>query len=151
MKTLEESIQIKVPPEKIWNWLLKLTDNYLDWHKSHIKALWKMGEPNQIGSIMYFEEKIGEELLKMSAKVTKLGPNRFFEFKTVGSLKLLVPSGTFEIIPQGDNCIFKATLDFRMGKFLSKVAKKKMNEIRQHMIEEGKNLKKILENAENFI
>ncbi len=146
MKTLEESIQINVPPEKIWSWLLKLTENYLDWHSSHIKALWKMGEPNQIGSIMYFEEMVGSEFLKMSAKLTKLIPNSFFEFKTVGSLKLLVPSGTFEIIPQGNSSIFKATLDFRMGKFLSKVAKKKMNEIRQHMIEEGANLKNILEN-----
>ena len=146
MKTLEESILINVPPEKIWSWLLKLTDHYLDWHNSHIKASWKKGEPNQVGSIMYFEEMVGSEFLKMSAKITKLIPNSFFEFKTVGSLKLIVPRGTFEIIPKGDNSIFKATLDFRMGKFLSKIVKKKVNEIRQHMIQEGENLKKILEN-----
>jgi len=149
MKTLEESILINVPPEKVWSWLLKITENYCEWHSSHIKALWKMGEPNQIGSIMYFEEMIGNEMLKMSAKLTQLIPNSFYEFKTVGGLKLIIPRGTFEIIPKGNNSIFKATLDFRMGKFLSKVAKKKVNKIRQHMIEEGENLKKILENTRN--
>ena len=146
MKTFEESILINVPPEKVWSWLLKITENYCEGHTSHIKASWKMGDPNQIGSIMYFEEMIGNELLKMSAKLTKLIPNSFYEFKAVGSLKLLVPRGTFEIIPKGNNSIFKATLDIRMGKFLSKIAKKKVNEIKQHMIEEGENLKKILEN-----
>ena len=56
-----------------------------------------------------------------------------------------MPHGTFEIIPQGNKSIFKATLDFRMGKLLSKIAKKKVAQIKQHMIEEGENLKKILE------
>ena len=146
MKTLEESILINVKPEIIWNWLLKFTDNYCEWHPSHIKAFWKEGEANEIGSVMYAEEFIGDELLKMSSKLTKLIPYRFYEFKTVGHVKLLMPRGTFEIIPKGKNSIFKATLDFRMGKLLSKIAKKKLSQIRQHMIEEGENLKKILEN-----
>ena len=145
MKTLEESILINAKPEIIWNWLLKITDNYCEWHPSHIKALWKKGDPNEIGSVMYAEEFIGDELLKMSSKLTKLIPNSFYEFKTVGHVKLLMPHGTFEIIPNGNKSIFKATLDFRMGKLLSKIAKKKVAQIKQHMIEEGENLKKILE------
>ena len=145
MKTLEESILINVEPDIIWSWLLKITDNYCEWHPSHIKALWKKGNPNEIGAVIYAEELIGDELLKMSSKITKLIPNSFYEFKTVGHVKLIMPHGTFEIIPQGDKSIFKATLDFRMGKLLSKIAKKKVAQIRQHMIEEGENLKKILE------
>lgn len=45
--------------------------------------------------------------------------------------------------------IFTATLDFHMGKFLSKLAKKTVQQISQHMVEEGQNLKKILENLKN--
>jgi len=147
MKTLEESILIDAKPEIIWNWLLKITDNYCEWHPSHIKAFWKQGNPSEIGSVMYAEEFIGDELLKMSSKLTKLIPNCLYEFKTVGHVKLLMPHGTFEIIPKGNKSIFKATLDFRMGKLLSKIAKKKVAQIKQHMIEEGENLKKILETS----
>jgi hypothetical protein len=56
-----------------------------------------------------------------------------------------MPRSTFEIEPSGNDSIFTATLDFRMGKLLSKVAKKSMNNIIKHMQEEGDNLKKILE------
>ena len=134
-----------VRPEVLWNWLLQLAENYCEWHPDHLSAYWKKGEPNQIGSIMYFEENIKGEFLKFDFKLTQLVPNKFYEFKTLGTLKYIMPKGTFEIIPSEKGCIFTATLDFRMGKLLSKIAKKSMNKIIQHMQEEGENLKKILE------
>ncbi|NVM38176.1 MAG: hypothetical protein HWN81_21460, partial [Candidatus Lokiarchaeota archaeon] len=76
-------------------------------------------------------------------------PNKLYKFKTVGSLKLILIGGTFEIETSKNGSIFIATLDFRMGKFLSKTAKKTVGKITQHMIEEGQNLKIILE--ENII
>ncbi|MFX0030552.1 MAG: hypothetical protein ACFE8B_15175, partial [Candidatus Hermodarchaeota archaeon] len=81
------------------------------------------------------------------SKLTKLIPNRLYRFKTVGSLKLILAGGSFEIEPFENGSIFTATLDFHMGKLLSKLAKKKVQEISQHMREEGENLKKILEKA----
>ncbi|MFW9999723.1 MAG: SRPBCC family protein [Candidatus Hodarchaeota archaeon] len=146
MKTLKESIEINVPPENIWEWLLNFTDNYCEWHPSHIKSYWEEGEPNKIGSILYSEENIKGELLKMRSRVTDLILNKLYKFKTVGSLKLILIGGSFEIETSKNCSIFTATLDFRMGKFLSKVAKKTVGKIVQHMIEEGQNLKIILEN-----
>jgi hypothetical protein len=125
--------------------LLNFVDNYCEWHPAHIKANWEKGEPNEVGSIMYTEEEIKGELLKLRAKLKRLISNKLFEFKTVGSLKLLLYGGTFEIEPTENGSIFTATLDFRMGKLLSKLAKKSVGFITQHMIEEGENLKKILE------
>jgi len=145
MKTLKESIEINVAPEVIWEWFLHLAENYCEWHPSHLKAYWKSGIPNKIGSVFYAEENIAGELLKMRSKLTKLIPNRLYKFKTAGSLKLLLPRGTFEINPSDNGSIFTATLDFRMGNLFSKIAKKKVSEITQHMIEEGQNLKGILE------
>ena len=118
-----------VLPETIWNWVLHLSENYCAWHTSHITAYWKKGKPNQIGSILYAEEDIEGDMVKFGSKITKLVPNNLFEFETVGTMKFLMPRGT----------------DFRMGKLLSKIAKKSMNNIIQHMQEEGENLKKILE------
>jgi len=145
MKTLKESIEINVSPEVIWEWFLHLAENYCEWHPSHIKAYWKSEIPNKIGSVLYAEENIAGELLKMKSKLTEIMLNRLYKFKTIGALKLLLPRGTFEINPSDNGSIFTATLDFRMGNLLSKIAKKKVREITQHMIEEGQNLKGILE------
>ncbi|NHJ25819.1 MAG: SRPBCC family protein [Candidatus Lokiarchaeota archaeon] len=145
MKTLKESIEINVSPESIWDWFMHFAENYCEWHPSHIKAYWKKGEPNKIDSILYAEEDIAGELLKMSSKLTTLIPNRLYKFKVVGFLSLIVPRGSFEIQPSDNGSIFTATLDFHMGKLLSKILKKKVGEITQHMVEEGENLKTILE------
>ena len=96
---------------------------------------------------MYAEEDIDGEFLKMKSKFTELIPNRLYRFKTVGTLKLILAGGSFEIEPSENGSIFTATLDFHMGKLFSKLAKKKVQQISQHMIEEGQNLKKILEKS----
>ncbi|NVM46878.1 MAG: SRPBCC family protein [Candidatus Lokiarchaeota archaeon] len=146
MKTLRESIEINVSPEIIWDWFLHIAENYLEWHPSHIKANWETETVSEIGSILYAEEDIDGEFLKMRSKLTKLIPNRLYRFKTVGTLKIILAGGSFEIEPSENGSIFTATLDFHMGKLLSKIIKKKVQQITQHMIEEGENLKKILEN-----
>ncbi len=145
MKTLKESIEIDVSPEVIWEWFLHIAENYLEWHPSHIKANWETETVSEVGSILYAEEDISGEFLKMRSKLINLIPNRLYRFKTVGFLKLILPGGSFEIEPSDTGSIFTATLDFHMGKFLSKIVKKKVQKITQHMIEEGENLKKILE------
>ena len=145
MKTLRESIEINVSSEVIWDWLLHIAENYLEWHPSHIKAKWETETASEVGSILYAEEDINGDFLKMKSKVTELIPNRLYRFKTVGVLKFILAGGSFEIDPSENGSIFTATLDFHMGKLLSKVAKKKVQQISQHMIEEGINLKKILE------
>jgi len=145
MKTLRESIEINVSPEIIWDWFLHIVENYLEWHPSHIKANWETETVSEVGSILYTEEDISEDFLKMRSKLTQLIPNRLYRFKTVGGLKLLLAGGSFEIEPSKNGSIFTATLDFHMGKLISKLFKKKVQQISQHMIEEGENLKKILE------
>jgi len=147
MKTLRESIEINVSPEIIWDWFLHIAENYLEWHPSHIKAYWETETVNEVGSILYAEEDISGDFLKMKSKVIKLIPNRLYRFKTVGALKLILAGGSFEMEPSENETIFTATLDFHLGNLLSKLAKKKVQQISQHMIEEGQNLKKILEKS----
>ncbi|HUW90432.1 MAG TPA: SRPBCC family protein [Candidatus Nanopelagicaceae bacterium] len=147
MKTLRESIEINVSPEIVWDWFLHIAENYLEWHPSHIRANWETETVSEVGSILYAEEDIDGEFLKMKSKFTELIPNRLYRFKTVGTLKLILAGGSFEIEPSENGSIFTATLDFHMGKLFSKLAKKKVQQISQHMIEEGQNLKKILEKS----
>lgn len=147
MKTLSESIEINVSPEVVWDWFLHIADNYLEWHPSHIKAYWETETASEVGSILYAEEDIGGEFLKMRSKLTKLIPNNLYRFRTLGALKLLLAGGSFEIEPFEKGTIFTATLDFHLGGLISRLAKKKVQQISQHMIEEGLNLKKILEKS----
>ncbi len=148
IKTLKDSVEIHASPEKVWEWLSKFSEHYCDWHPAHIKAFWESGEPNEVGSILYTEEKVGSHNLKMIIKISKIIPNRLIEFKTVKSLRFIVPRGTFEIEPSEKGSVVTATLDFRMGKFLFKIAKKIVKAISDHMKEEGNNLKQILESNE---
>ncbi|MFW9951217.1 MAG: SRPBCC family protein [Candidatus Thorarchaeota archaeon] len=145
MKTLRESIEINVSPEIVWDWFLHIAENYLEWHPSHIKAYWETDTVSKVGSILYAEEDISGDFLKMRSKMTKIIPNKLYRFKTVGGLKILLAGGSFEIEPSKNGSIFTATLDFHMGNLLSKLVKKKVQQISQHMKEEGENLKKILE------
>ncbi len=121
MKTLRESIEINVSPEVIWDWFLHIAENYLEWHPSHIKANWETETVSEVGSILYAEEDISGDFLKMKSKVTKLIPNRLYRFKTLGALKLILAGGSFEMEPSENGSIFTATLDFHMGKLLSKL------------------------------
>ena len=74
MKTLRESIEINVSPEIIWGWILHIAENYLEWHPSHIKANWKTEIASEVGSILYAEEDISGDFLKMRSKLTELIP-----------------------------------------------------------------------------
>ena len=80
MITLRESIKIDVPPQTIWDWFLNLAENYLEWHSGHVKANWTTKTANELSSIFYAEEYIGERFLKMKSKMTELIPNRLYKF-----------------------------------------------------------------------
>jgi len=60
-------------------------------------------------------------------------------------MSIIYPKGSFIIKPRGENCIFTASLTFRFDLLFSKLAKSKVEAMKNHMKEEGENLKKILE------
>jgi len=61
--------------------------------------------------LCYAEEDISGEFLKMRSKWTRLIPNKLYRFKTVGSLKLILAGGSFEIEPSEKGSIFTTTHD----------------------------------------
>jgi len=145
MKTLSDSIEIKASPEKIYDWFIYIDENYLEWHPDHVKAVWLTEKKMEVGAKLYCEEYIHGELHKIKFKCTKIEPNKIIEFKNLFPISLICPKGSFIFEPSGDNCLFTATLSFRMGNFLSKIAKKQVEAFEEHMKEEGENLKKLIE------
>lgn len=146
MTILKDSIEILVPPKIIFDWLINLPRNYLEWHPDHIKAEWLTPAENiKPGSVLYVEESLHGELHKLKFRLTKIIANNLIEFKISFPMSIISPGGSFIIKPIKGGSIFTATMKFRMGKLLLKFAKKQVEEFRIHMKEEGKNLKAILE------
>ena len=148
MTTLKDSIEIKTTPEEIFNGLIRAfssEENFKTWHKDHVKCQWLRGKPFEIGSVLYVEEYLHEELHKLRFFGTQLESNRKIEYKLLFPASIICPKGSFIIEPKGESCIFTATLSFRMGWLFSIFAKGRVEAIKKHMKEEGENLKMILE------
>ncbi len=149
MKVLQDSIEIKTTPEKIFDWLIRFEEHYREWHPDHVACSWVKGGPEKEGSILYIEEYIHKDLHKMKFRLTKIEPARRIEYDVLFPMSILCPKGSFIIESKNRSCTFTATLSFRFGALLSHLFKKRIEALRTHMREEGENLKKLLEKAED--
>ena len=140
-----DSVELKVTPDVIFDWLMNFVENYQSWHPAHVKCKWLKGEPFEVGSVLYAEEYLGGDLHKLKFKITCIQKNKGFKFRILFPASIFVPAGEFKIEPTNMGSRFTAILYYRFGKFLSLFAKKEKNIIEQHQKEEGVNLKKILE------
>ena len=153
MIKLEDSIEVKAPPEKVFQWLTQRMmdrESYQAWHPDHVDIRWIKGKPLQEGSIVYAEEYLHGDLHKLKFRITKIVPNRLIEYRCLFPLSLLAPGNKFIIEPKGqDGCIFTAMGGLRIPRWLfvrmHKKHEHKIEATQQHMKEEGLNLKKALE------
>jgi uncharacterized protein YndB with AHSA1/START domain len=153
MITLQDSIEVKASPEKVFQWLtqrMKDKESYKAWHPDHVDIRWIKGEALQEGSILYAEEYLHGDLHKLKFRITKIVPNRLIEYRSLFPLSIIAPGNKFIIEPKGrDSCIFTATGSLRIPRWLfvrlHKKHEHKIEATRQHMKEEGQNLKKALE------
>lgn len=153
MMTLKDSIEIKATPEKVFEYLLQLfkdKEAYQAWHPDHVDVRWIKGEPLQEGSIVYAEEYLHGELHKLKFLITKVVPNKKIEYRPLFPSSIFAPGNTFLIEPKGENsCMFTAIGRFRAGPLFKKLAKNRIEATKQHIREEGENLKKMLEEEQN--
>jgi len=143
-----DSIKIKAPPEKVFNFLrgLKDDESYKAWHPDHVVLRWIKGRPFQEGSVLYFEEYLHGKLHKAKFICTKVLPNRLIEYRPPFPLSIFFPQNQFTIEPTTDGgCIFTATIKIRMDPLSKKLSRKQIEGVERHMKEEGENLKTSLE------
>lgn len=151
---LINSTEIRTTPEKIFDFFHHLVDDasYRAWHPDdHVSMCWTKGSPWQEGSVVYAEEYFHGKLQKLTFVVTKVIPNREITYVPVSKLmRRYAPKLTFSAAQKGANCIFTATMHYRLALLPRLLAKKKIEQglssVRKHMKEEGENLKCILEN-----
>ena len=145
MGTLEDSIQIKATPEKVFKWLVHIEENCRVWHPDHIDLRWIKGKPFEEGSTLYFEEYLHGKLHKGKFLCSRVEPDRKIEYRPLFPMSIICPKGSFIIKPKGECCIFTATTYLRVGPLFSRLAKNNIEAIRKHIKEEGENLKRLLE------
>lgn len=142
----EDSIYIDAPPEKVYGFFEHMDENYVNWHPDHICFEWRKGQGLSKGNVFYFEERIAGEVLKKETRFTEIRPNRYIEFTMVNWFyRLFIPKMTFITEPQGNSCVFTGQVFLRgIGPLGRWSHRKEFAAVKQHMKEEGENLKRMI-------
>jgi len=142
---LEETTLINAPAERVFDFFRHMDEQrYLDWHPDHLLFRWVEGNALQEGSIGYFEERIYGKVNKKQVRYTKVEPNRTIEFVPTWWLyRLLLPGMRFVLEPQGNKAtLLRQQVQVRVGPLGARLNRQEFDAVRQHMKEEGENLKK---------
>jgi hypothetical protein len=147
---LKDSIKINAPAQAIFQFFEEMEKHYRDWHPDHVKFQWISNGGLKEGEVSYFEEYIAGQMKKMQTVYTEVVPNQYIEFVPKFWLyKLFLPRMLFRIEQDSDGCWFTAENHIRIGPIGAKMNKKELQAVRQHMKEEGENLKRIMEEGES--
>ena len=150
MIVMRDTVEIKAPPEPIFEFFVHFKENFYAWHSDHVECRYLNfeGDPKE-GSVIYIEEYLHGKLHKLKLHITKIEPNSLIEYKTFMGTK-----GVFIIEPRGAKSLF--TAEMHMGtktplfrsmadRIMRIFMSRQLEGIKQHMAEEGQNLKRILE------
>ncbi len=145
MRTLEDSVDIDVPPERLWAWLGGLAEHYTAWHPDHVSATWRRGEPLQVGAVLEAVEDLGGHREHLELEVTAVAPPNRLTYRIRGLHSLLLPGGAFEVSAHGQGSRFTATVRRRGGALTERLLRRRTAALRAHMRQEGENLKRLME------
>jgi len=149
MIVLRDTIEIKASPEQIFEFFVHFEENFRAWHPNHVECRYLTEGPLTEGSVIYIEEYLHGKLHKFKFEITKVEPNSRIEYKT-----FLGTKGVFIIEPRGANSIFTAEIHIGtniplLGSLVDRIMwifmSRQLEGIKQHMVEEGQNLKRIME------
>jgi uncharacterized protein YndB with AHSA1/START domain len=148
MKCISDSIEIKASPHDVFSLLILIFSSekgYKAWHKDHVTCSWTKGDPLSEGSQLVAEEHLHGKRHRISFVIGKLEKDKKLSFTTKFPYSLICPKGEFELEEASEGCIFTAKQFFRFGNILEVLFKKELDSLKEHMKEEGVNLKSLIE------
>ncbi len=83
---------------------------------------------------------------RIRGRVTRIDKNRVIEYKCLFPVSMVCSKGSFKVDGKGKCSVFTATLSFRFGWIFLRLARSRVESLKKHMQEEGRNLKQLLEN-----
>lgn len=151
MISFRDSVEIRTTPEQLFAWLERMPQEYTSWHPDHVSCRVLQGSMLAVGSEIECQEILHGKSHTLRFRMTKVIPGRRAEFEIAG-----MGRGAFEAQSIDGAATFKAQLDIGVdmpviGWFFdfvfSRLFGQRIESMRQHMAEEGQNLKAILESG----
>ncbi|MBN2041760.1 MAG: SRPBCC family protein [Spirochaetes bacterium] len=143
-------VKIKTSPEKIWDFLVNIEENYKAWHpEDHVSFKWTKGEPWAEGATIYSEQYMGGQLVKYKGLVTESIPQKKITFQFEFPISYINSKNEFIIKDEGSYSVFSGVTYLKFNKLFRKIFSKQIEEmidsIEKHTAVENKNMKRILE------
>jgi hypothetical protein len=143
---LEETTRVHASPDDIYRFFETMDEKYERWHPDHLEFRWISGDGLVEGAEAYFEERIAGKTQRRTVRFTEIVPGRYIEFEPTSLLAgLLMPSISFTIDPTEDGCDFVQRIKVRTGPIGARLNRREFDAVREHMKEEGENLKTVVE------
>ena len=149
---LTDSIEINASPGQIYEFFMNLNhDTYKQWVPGdHVAFCWLKGKPWQKGAVVYAEEYMHGKLHKLKFRIEEVVPEKKIVYAPASwLLRIYFPKNSFSMEKTNGACIFTASVHLRIGRIGKWLAKNHIREglasVKEHMREEGENLKKLLE------
>ena len=149
MITLRDTIEIETSPEEVFDFFIHFRENFMAWHPDHVRCWYLEDGPLEEGSTFFVQEYLHKKVMTLEFHVTKLVPYSQIEYRISPLVR-----GAFTIEERGCDILFTAEIVFGtktplLGNLLDKVLHtfigRRLEALKQHMVEEGRNLKVILE------
>jgi hypothetical protein len=149
MITLQDTIEIRTTPEKVFDFFIHFRENFKAWHPDHVRCWYLEDGPLGEGSVFYVQEYVHAKLLTLGFHVTRLVQYSRIEYRIPPIVR-----GAFTMEPRHSSVLFTAETYFGtkillLGELLDRILHifmdRRLRALKQHMVEEGRNLKRILE------
>ena len=149
MIVIKDTVTIDVTPSDAFNWFEHLDENYLSWHPSHVSCRYLTKQTLEAGAILYAEEYLHGKLHKLKFILTNVIPNHEFQYRVLPGVH-----GGFRFLENKKGVDFEAKLQIGwdipfVGTFIDMILNllfsRYIKDLRQHISEEGANLRTLLE------
>jgi uncharacterized protein YndB with AHSA1/START domain len=150
--SLTNTVELAVPPARVWRLFRDMDSHYQEWIPEHLRWRWLSREPLTTGAVWHADEWVGPMRLDTRFEVIKAEPDRLFSWRILGfPARLVRTRGSFRLTPSDGGCrvdqevhfgfslpILGSLLDLAMALVLP------LDEFRRHMREEQANLPRLL-------
>ncbi len=139
-------VDIKSPPEKVFQYLVNYDEHYTEVSEDHIERVVNVKDPNleKPDVSFYFRQKspiTGKEQ-KVKGKVTRVEENKYIGTKFLFPINFFLSKVENILEPKGEDCTLITNLHFT---FLAKIAKKSKQKVVKHITGELEEMRDILE------
>jgi hypothetical protein len=158
MIRLTDCTAITAPADRVWDWFATLDASYREWHPEHIRWQTLKGKPLDRGTTEFVDEWIGRSRLAGQFRITEVVPGRYLGWAMLFPHSLVNVGGSFALEPTDAGCNLVAEVHMGwslpvLGPLLDKVISTfvPISELRRHMVEEGRNLARLLSDRNDVV